>query len=153
MLCESRGGRSGLPVPDSPYGLCGRKAASNTNRSFQRSGAVRVKVEVAVPSRRCNATLNSKDSMVRVHQTRKESSLASPCCLAGVQRFGGGSGVGHGGPSEGGGDGQGVSDGAGPAAQEACARCCTAHHPNHCWGMEPAAGTRQRMRMHLHLNE
>ena len=26
-LCESRGGRPGLPpVPDSPYGLCGRKA-------------------------------------------------------------------------------------------------------------------------------
>ena len=25
-LCESRGGRSGLPVPNSPYGLCGRKA-------------------------------------------------------------------------------------------------------------------------------
>ena len=22
-LCESRGGRPGLPVPDSPYGLCG----------------------------------------------------------------------------------------------------------------------------------
>ena len=25
-LCESRGGRPGLPVPDSPYGLRGRKA-------------------------------------------------------------------------------------------------------------------------------
>ena len=25
-LCESRGGRLGLPVPNSPYGLCGRKA-------------------------------------------------------------------------------------------------------------------------------
>ena len=25
-LCESRGGRPGLPVPKSPYGLCGRKA-------------------------------------------------------------------------------------------------------------------------------
>ena len=24
-LCESRGGRPGLPVPSSPYGLCGRK--------------------------------------------------------------------------------------------------------------------------------
>ena len=24
--CESRGGRPGLPVPNSPYGLCGRKA-------------------------------------------------------------------------------------------------------------------------------
>ena len=28
-LCESRGGRPGLPNPNSPYGLCGRKAASN----------------------------------------------------------------------------------------------------------------------------
>ena len=29
-LCESRGGRPGLPVPNSPcYGLCGRKAALN----------------------------------------------------------------------------------------------------------------------------
>ena len=25
-LCESRGGRPGLPAPNSPYGLCGRKA-------------------------------------------------------------------------------------------------------------------------------
>ena len=25
-LCECRGGRPGLPVPDKPYGLCGRKA-------------------------------------------------------------------------------------------------------------------------------
>ena len=25
-LCESRGGRPGLPVPNSPKGLCGRKA-------------------------------------------------------------------------------------------------------------------------------
>ena len=25
-MCESGGGRPGLPVPNSPYGLCGRKA-------------------------------------------------------------------------------------------------------------------------------
>ena len=25
-LCESGGGRTGLSIPDSPYGLCGRKA-------------------------------------------------------------------------------------------------------------------------------
>ena len=25
-LCESGGGRPGLPVPNSPYSLCGRKA-------------------------------------------------------------------------------------------------------------------------------
>ena len=25
-LCESGGGRPGLPVPNSPYGLCGRNA-------------------------------------------------------------------------------------------------------------------------------
>ena len=28
-LCESRGGRPGLPVPNSPYGLCGREATLN----------------------------------------------------------------------------------------------------------------------------
>ena len=30
-LCESGGGRPGLPVPNSPYGLCGRKATLNLN--------------------------------------------------------------------------------------------------------------------------
>ena len=29
-LCENRGGRPGLPVPNSPYGLCGRKATLNS---------------------------------------------------------------------------------------------------------------------------
>ena len=29
-LCESRGGRPGLPVHNSPYGLCGRKATLNS---------------------------------------------------------------------------------------------------------------------------
>ena len=28
-LCESRGGRPGLPVPNKPYGLCERKATLN----------------------------------------------------------------------------------------------------------------------------
>ena len=28
-LCESRGGRPGLPVPSKPYGFCGRKAILN----------------------------------------------------------------------------------------------------------------------------
>ena len=28
-LCESRGGRPELPVPNSPYGLCGRKSTLN----------------------------------------------------------------------------------------------------------------------------
>ena len=31
-LCKSRGGRPGLPVPNSPYGLCGRKATLNERR-------------------------------------------------------------------------------------------------------------------------
>ena len=30
-LCESRDGRPGLPVPNSSYGLCGRKATLNSN--------------------------------------------------------------------------------------------------------------------------
>ena len=44
-LCESRGGRPGLPVPNKPYGLCGRKATLNYRISELRSC---VKVEVAV---------------------------------------------------------------------------------------------------------
>ena len=39
QLCESRSGRPGLPVANSPYGLWGRKATLNLNC---------VKVEVAV---------------------------------------------------------------------------------------------------------
>ena len=31
VLCESRGGRPGLPIPNSPYGLCGRKVTLNLN--------------------------------------------------------------------------------------------------------------------------
>ena len=32
-LCESRDGRPGPPVPNSPYGLCGRKATLNYLRA------------------------------------------------------------------------------------------------------------------------
>ena len=31
-LCECRGGRPAPPVPNSPYGLCGRKATLNLKR-------------------------------------------------------------------------------------------------------------------------
>ena len=30
-LCESQGGRPGLPVPNSPYGLCACKVTLNSN--------------------------------------------------------------------------------------------------------------------------
>ena len=30
-LCGSRGGRPGLPIPNSSYGICGRKATLNSN--------------------------------------------------------------------------------------------------------------------------
>ena len=33
--CESRGGRPGLPVTNSPYGLCGRKATLNLNSLYR----------------------------------------------------------------------------------------------------------------------
>ena len=33
-LCESRGGRPGIPVSQSPYGLCGRKIALNLNYHY-----------------------------------------------------------------------------------------------------------------------
>ena len=34
-MCESRGGCPGLPFPNSPYGLCGRKAALNNRNTGQ----------------------------------------------------------------------------------------------------------------------
>ena len=34
-LCESRGGRPGLPVPDSHYGLCGREVTLLNERLFE----------------------------------------------------------------------------------------------------------------------
>ena len=36
-LCEGPGGRPGPPVPDGPYGLCGRKATLNLNRSTHKA--------------------------------------------------------------------------------------------------------------------
>ena len=44
-LWESRGGRPGLPVPNNPYGLCGRKTTLNCSLSDLRSCG---KVEVDV---------------------------------------------------------------------------------------------------------
>ena len=38
-LCERRGGRPGLTVPNGPYGLCGRKATLNLCSLVQSSGA------------------------------------------------------------------------------------------------------------------
>ena len=37
-LCESRGGRPGLHVPNSLYGLCGRKATLNLNYQNEWAG-------------------------------------------------------------------------------------------------------------------
>ena len=34
--CDSRGRRPGLPVPNSPYGLCGRKPTLNLKRERER---------------------------------------------------------------------------------------------------------------------
>ena len=47
-VCESRGGRPGLPVPNRPYGLCGRKAALNLNLVFPSELRSCVKEEVDV---------------------------------------------------------------------------------------------------------
>ena len=46
MLGESGGGRPGLPVPYSPYGLCGRQATLNSCMYAELRSCV--KVEVAV---------------------------------------------------------------------------------------------------------
>ena len=48
-LCESGGGRPGLPVPNSPYGLCGRKATLNRTRTTcmtELRSCVKVEVDV-----------------------------------------------------------------------------------------------------------
>ena len=47
-MCESRGGSPGLPVPNNPYGLCGRKATLKVHPF--RAQELCVKVEVAVPN-------------------------------------------------------------------------------------------------------
>ena len=49
-MCESRGGRPGLPVPNSPYGLCGRKPTLKREKERERARERErdVKVEVAV---------------------------------------------------------------------------------------------------------
>ena len=51
-LCKSRGSRPGLPVPNSPYGLCGRKATLNRScvgaqKLYERRGA---RPELPVPN-------------------------------------------------------------------------------------------------------
>ena len=69
LPCESRGGRSGLSVPNSPYGLSGRKATLNLNSSdTQSSGAAR-KSRLPVPNSPCGlcgrkATLNLNSTVV-----------------------------------------------------------------------------------------
>ena len=45
-LCESRGGRPGLPVPNSHYGLYGRKAKLNIVCLSELRGCVKVKVTI-----------------------------------------------------------------------------------------------------------
>ena len=41
-LCESRGGRAGLPVPNSPYGLCGRNATLNLKCHQQNDSCIKM---------------------------------------------------------------------------------------------------------------
>ena len=45
MLCESGGGRPGLPVHNSTYGLCGRKARRSP-RVLESMNCVAVEVDV-----------------------------------------------------------------------------------------------------------
>ena len=40
-LCESRGGRPGLPVLNSPYGLCGRKVRLEEQQQTELTASVR----------------------------------------------------------------------------------------------------------------
>ena len=43
-LREGRGGRPGLPVPNNPYGLCGRKVTRNSTSELR--SCVKVEVDV-----------------------------------------------------------------------------------------------------------
>ena len=45
-LCECRGGRPGLPVPNKPDGFCGRKATLKLNLSPKRFWRGPISVEV-----------------------------------------------------------------------------------------------------------
>ena len=45
-LFDSRGGRPVLPVPDGPYGLCGRKATLNLDLRTEFRSCVTVEVTV-----------------------------------------------------------------------------------------------------------
>ena len=45
-LCESRGGRPGLPVPNSPYGPCGLKATLEEDLGSELRSCVKAKAAV-----------------------------------------------------------------------------------------------------------
>ena len=78
-LCESRGGRPGLPVPNSPeYGLCGRKATLNEESAEFRSC---VKVEVAVlalSGRKATLNLNFPTQCAACNRPRVPACRRSP---------------------------------------------------------------------------
>ena len=92
-LCESRGGRPGLPVPNEPYaGLCGCKAAtSNTEMTARElSGGGGGRPGLAVPNspyglRGRNAALNLNRSSRAPERLKREVELSSHSwkhCLA-----------------------------------------------------------------------
>ena len=45
-MCQSRGGRPRLPVPNIPYGLCGRKTTVEEELVKHLRGRVKVEVDV-----------------------------------------------------------------------------------------------------------
>ena len=61
-LCESRGGCPGLPVPNSPYSLCGRKAT--------------LKDEILSFVGR----LPRKENRLKARKTRQDKSKCVECC-------------------------------------------------------------------------
>ena len=72
-LCESRGGRPGLPVPNNPYGLCGRKATLNlTLERSSRNPSVseNYRVRRALDSLGRTATSNAADLTKSIHEWR-----------------------------------------------------------------------------------
>ena len=70
-IVGTRGGRPGLPVPNSPYGLCGRKATPNSLRAQELCKSHGGRPGIPVPNSAyglcgCKATLNRSSVRVEV---------------------------------------------------------------------------------------
>ena len=75
-LCESRGGRPGLPIRKSPDGLCGRKATLNLNLTIPREG-----LNTRLPCRWIRQGSHVPCTEKRVRLAKKEKVPVSSHCI------------------------------------------------------------------------